>query len=374
MALTLSSQGIRDLIQKKALSSPLGIQPGQLQPASLDLTLSAEAYRVRGSFLPTAQESLSDLVQQFALEKIDLNVPHILERNATYLVRLNESLNLPGNVCAFTNNKSSTGRVDLQTRVLTDRNPRFDKVPCGYQGALYLELSSKSFLLKLQAGLSLNQIRFFDTARNGQKLEIAELFDKYHLLYDRNGNPLPREQVLLEDGLLLTVDLDSEIIGYRSKNVNQILDLSQLGLAERRDFFQPIHKPDRGFLFLEKGHFYILSSKEYVRVPTEFSVEMVPYDIASGEFRSHYAGFFDPGFGYGKNGEVKGTPGVLEVRVYEDDFILRPAQPVCKIVYDHLEQATETVYGQGNLCSNYSCQRGPQLSKHFKSEPGARTS
>ncbi|MDD4352072.1 MAG: 2'-deoxycytidine 5'-triphosphate deaminase [Candidatus Gracilibacteria bacterium] len=368
MPATLAAQDIWNLVKNGSISSSFELADKQLQPASLDLTLGQQAYRVRGSFLPTKAEDVMDLVQQFALYEIDLAKPVTLEKNATYIVKLNEKLKLPKHIYAYTNNKSSTGRVDLQTRILTNKNPRFDKICAGYEGDLYLELSPKSFLLTVQAGLSLNQIRFFDCQADGNGMDIHAIYDEYHLLYDRAGHPIPQEQALIDDGLLLTLDLESDIIGYRSKNVNQIMDLTKVGAAKRRDFFQPIHRPDNGCLFLEKGHFYILSSAEFVRVPPEFSVEMIPYDIASGEFRSHYAGFFDPGFGYGTEGEIKGTPGVLEVRVYEDDFILRPGQPVCKIVYDKLLSPTEVVYGVGDLKSNYSTQRGPRLAKFFSEE------
>ena len=362
----LAAQSIRKLVEKNVVSAAVDIDLKRIQPASLDLTLFKEAYRVRGSFLPTKGDKISNLLEKFALYAIDLSKEHTLEKNATYIVKLSESLKLPEDVCAYANNKSSTGRVDLQTRVLTNCNPRFDKIHAGYTGPLYLELSSKSFLIKIKEGLSLNQLRFFNVSGGVNNVSLEEVYENYKLLYDREGNPIPKERALLDDGLLLTIDMESEIIGYRSKNVNQIMDLTKLKSAERRDFFQPIYKPDRDYLFLEKGHFYILSSNEFVRVPPEFSVEMIPYDIASGEFRSHYAGFFDPGFGYGKEGEVKGTPGVLEVRVYEDDFILRPGQPVCKIVYDRLSEATEVVYGWGELRSHYAGQRGPKLAKFFK--------
>ncbi len=366
MPATLASQNIQNLIKNGSIISGSKISDKQVQPASLDLTLSNEAYRVRGSFLPSRSEDVIDLINEFALYKIDLSQTVTLEKNGTYIVKLKERLKLPQNIYAYTNNKSSTGRVDLQTRILSNKNPRFDKIHTAYEGELYLEISPKSFLITIQAGLSLNQVRFFDTRAEGNGMNIDEIYDEYELLYDKSGRAIPKEQVLMDDGLLLTIDLDSEIIGYRSKNVNEIMDLTKIGKAERRNFFQPIYRPDNGHLFLEKGHFYILSSHEFVRVPPNFSVEMIPYDIASGEFRSHYAGFFDPGFGYGKEGEIKGTPGVLEVRVYEDDFILRPGQPVCKIVYDRLKNPSEIIYGTGELKSNYSEQRGPRLAKFFR--------
>ena len=341
----------------------------QVQPASLDLTLSAQAYAVPGSMLPLPGERVSDLVPQFARRSIDLSTPETLVRGEVYVVRLREQVRLPEKVAAYCNNKSSTGRIDLQTRVLSDGNPRYDRLRPGYAGALWLELIPKSFDIRLQAGDSLNQAIFYEERDFLTGEGLRTLHAGRPLLYSPSGEPLPSTDPALttaSDGVLMTLDLQQPIVGYVAKKSFRPIDLSQVCAHPPHQFFEPIAAPSDGALFLSREAFYIFSTYEYVSVPPDCAVEMLPYDTSAGEFRAHYAGFFDPGFGYGESGDLSGTPAVLEVRPYEDDLIVRHRQPVCKMAYERLTEAPNAVYGAG-IRSHYAGQRGPRLSKYFRS-------
>lgn len=393
---TFPSQEIARLIKGGAIASAAGIAPEQIQPSSLDLTLSVEAYSMTGSLLPLGGEKVRDLIERFARYPISLREPAVLVRDNVYLVRLRESLKLPQGVAAYANNKSSTGRIDLQTRVICDKNPRYDRVPEGYEGELWLEIIPKSFDVKVRNGDSLNQCIMY---RDREILDEAELIKLIYqtenlvtirprnprkkpqvagvirnadeklnpLLFEPNGAPIPFAACVHDDGLLMTLDLEQDIVGFVAKKSlkPKPIDLAALGQHEPEDYFEPIRKPKDGALFLSQNAFYIFSTYEYISVPPDFAVEMLPYDTSAGEFRAHYAGFFDPGFGYGAKGEVKGTPAVLEVRPYEDDLIVRHRQPVCKMAYEKLTAPPDKLYGVG-VKSNYAQQRGPRLSKFFR--------
>ncbi|MHC4840554.1 MAG: 2'-deoxycytidine 5'-triphosphate deaminase [Planctomycetota bacterium] len=366
---TLPSQNIEQLIAQGAVRSPADITAGQVQPSSLDLTLSVEAYSMPGSLLPLQSERVRDLIERYSRFSVDLRNPTVLIRDNVYLVRLRESFNLPSMIAAYANNKSSTGRIDLQTRVVCDGTPRYDKIPAGYSGDLWLEIIPKSFDVTARNGDSLNQTIFY----NGRDLlnasELGELSAEHSLLFSPDGERLSAEQVggqsLDDPGLLMTLDLDQDIVGYVSRKNYRPVDLANIGGHDAGVYFEPIPRPKDGTLFLSRDAFYIFSTYEYVAVPPEYAVEMLPYDTSAGEFRVHYAGFFDPGFGYGAEGEVKGTPAVLEVRPYEDDLIVRHRQPVCKMAYERLIAKPEKLYGV-QVKSNYAAQRGPRLSKFFK--------
>ena len=367
---TLPSQEIRKLIDGGAVRSPGGIDDGQVQPSSLDLTLGVEAYSMPGSLLPLYGERVRDLIERYSRFSVDLRNPNVLIKDNVYLVRLRESLKLPEEIAAYANNKSSTGRIDLQTRVLCDGNPRYDKIPAGYQGDLWLEVIPKSFDIMARAGDSLNQSIFY----NGRAIlgydDLIALNEQSQLLYpppDRAGHD---EQVIHgghreSEGLLMTLDLEQDIVGYVSRKSLRPIDIARIGEHDPTQYFDPIPRPKDGTLFLSQEAFYIFSTFEYVSVPPDYAVEMLPYDTSAGEFRAHYAGFFDPGFGYGESGEVKGTPAVLEVRPYEDDLIVRHRQPVCKMAYEKLVARPDKLYGVG-MRSNYAAQRGPRLSKFFQ--------
>ena len=365
MSGTFPAQAIRRLIDAGQLNCPAPDR--QLQPASLDLTVSDEAYSVPGSMLPLVGEGVRDLVQRFARRRIDLAHPETLVRGEVYVVRLQEEADFPAGVAAYCNNKSSTGRIDLQTRVLTDGNPRYDRIRPGYRGALWLEVIPKSFDVRLRAGDSLNQAIIYEDRSIMTGDALRALHQTRPLLYEPDGIALsPADPALASasDGLLMTLDLEQPIVGFVAKKSFRPVDLAQVGGHAASAYFEPIPAPADGALFLSREAFYIFSTYEYISVPPDCAAEMLPYDTGAGEFRAHYAGFFDPGFGFGERGEIRGTPAVLEVRPYEDDLIVRHRQPVCKMAYERLSEPTTMLYGAHGR-SHYAQQRGPRLSKFF---------
>lgn len=358
------SQSIERLIKGDLV---LGADEDNLQPASLDLSISDEIYKMKGIFLPRKNEKISEIVKEGALYKTDLEKP--LECEGVYMIKLNESLNLSSQIFALTNNKSSSGRINLQVRLLADGVSKFDKVPRGYKGDLWVLVSPKSFAVKLKPGNLLNQMMFFDVDARLSEKEHRALYKKYDLFFNKDINSLDCGEVEFDSGggLTMTVDLDQDIVGYKCiPQAEKMLDFNNFK-HDPLDFFEPINRPKNGTVVLKRDHFYVLSTKEFVRVPKEYAMEMIAYDTSKGEYRSHYAGFIDPGFGYGDKGEIKGTPLVLEVFTNDNDFILRDGQPICKVVYESLVESPQLVYGVGGLGSHYHTQRGPRLSKHFKS-------
>ncbi len=360
----LTTDYLRSLVENEHLGSNMTIAPQQFQPASLDLTLSAEAYKLPGSILPLRGETVRQALSSFHARSLDLSKPTFLDRGQVYLIRLNETLNLPDSVGAYTNNKSSTGRIDLQTRTISDGNPRYEKHARGYCGDLWVEVITKSFDVCVTAGISLNQAIFYGERALLSDAELKALMADVPLMYTKEGLPWNIDEVVLDHGLMMSVDLDQDVVGFVAKKSPEPLFLDRPGTHDPREFFDPIRRPKNARLLLMKGHFYILSTLEYLRVPTNLAVEMLPYETTAGEFRAHYAGFFDPGFGYGVCGEVLGTPAVLEVRPYDDDLILRHGQPICKMAYERLCGTTEQIYGVGGS-NHYAHQRGPRLSKYF---------
>lgn len=347
---------------------------GNTNPSSLDLSISEEIYRLEGGiFQPRYGEKIRDSLKELELSPHGFNYP--LEREVTYLCRVNEVLRLPESVYGYCNPKSSTGRNDIQVRLLADGVPRFDAVtPAGFNGELWLAICPRSFPIKLSSGEKLNQLRFFNEDTRFDELELQIAFKKDKLLWDEyNEKPFSYDEIKIRDNdgsLILTVDLQSDIIGYECRRLNRILDFSKRNYNPNL-FFEPlIKKNDRphfaksgGYIQLRKDNFYILSTKEAVRVPPYLACEMTPMDERSGEFRSHYAGFIDSGWGWGKNGEGKGRQLTLEVRPYED-FILRDGQPIAKIKFERVIEVPDIHYDQKDT-SNYCNQKGPRLSKHF---------
>lgn len=329
----------------------------QVQPASLDLRLGKWAYRVRASFLPGPKFTVAQRLQTLVLHKIDLSQGAVLETNCVYIVPLLESLNLPKGVSAAANPKSSTGRLDIFTRVIADHAQEFDNVPEAYEGPLYAEISPRTFSILARTGSRLSQIRFRAGASLASDAIIRELHAKEGLIAEGEVN--------IDNGLALTVDLtgidpDSPI-GFRAKRHSGLVDVDQKAALEAADFWEPIWQ--QGSLVLDPDQFYILASKEAVRVPPTHAAEMVPFNPLVGEFRVHYAGFFDPGFGH-RSGNGEGARAVLEVRSHEVPFILEDGQIIGRLVYEPLTQAPSQVYGQG-IGSSYQRQ-GLKLSKHFK--------
>lgn len=357
---TLAADQISSLVADGCVTAHDGIAASQIQPSSLDLTISTVAYRMPGSMLPRSDEQLPDLIDDLALEERDLSQPACLARGQTYLIPLREQCRLPADVEAYTNSKSSTGRVDLATRVLCNGNPRYDRVPAGYQGALWIEVIPRSFDVVLQAGDSLNQAIFFHDRQVLGHRDLRKRHDHDCLLFTPEGTAVSAATCIHDDHLVMTADLSAEIVGFQAKRTHRPLTLHDIAAHHADDYFVPVRRPASGMLYLQKDCFYILSTWERVRVPLDLACEMVPYDAAAGEFRAHYAGFFDPGWGT----DTAGTCAVLEVRPH-DDLILRHQQPICAMRYEQLQQACSQPYGRyGN---NYASQTGPRLSKHFRS-------
>lgn len=357
---TAEFEDLKALVEQGAIRSQVGIAPGQIQPSSLDLTLAEEAYRLPGSILPLAGERVADLARELALERVDLSKPFCLARNQVYLVRVREELALPAGVEAYCNGKSSTGRVDLATRVLTDGTPRYDRVPPGYRGQLWIELIPRSFHIVVQAGVAVNQAIIF---AGRHVLDQAAIMHRHvHSPMMFVGNITCGAESIFDGRLTMTADLDREVVGYVAKPTHLPLDLSKIAAHRGEDFFEPVRRPTGGYLFLEQNRFYILATRERIVVPADLACEMVPFEATAGEFRAHYAGFFDPGWGI-KAGKPVGAPAVLEVRPHQDGLILRHGQPICAMAYEVLSRPCTRLYG---VCGNtYADQSGPRLSKHF---------
>lgn len=330
----LPEQDIRALAENGGILAARELEAGQIQPASLDLRLDTTAYRLRASFLPgegrTVDECLSDVV----MHKIDLTNGAVLETGCVYLVPLTESLNLPKGLSAAANPKSSTGRLDVFTRVICDGADSFDGVPNEYHGPLYVEIAPRTFSVLARPGDRLVQIRF----RRGQ----TQILDTQTVSIDLKGAD------------------SSGIIGWRARRHAGLVDIGGVGAHTARDFWEPLLAPD-GMLVLDPDEFYILASKEAVTIPDDRAAEMAPIAPEIGEFRAHYAGFFDPGFGMARAGG-EGSRAVLEVRGRDVPFLLRHGQPVAKLVFEPMCSIPETLYGSGG--SHYQAQ-GLRLSKHF---------
>jgi len=374
----LPYQDITRLIAARAIDASPAIEDRQIQPASLDLRLGRKAYRLISSFLPelsaiSSRLGVLDFYQSdLVMYEMDLTEGAILEKGHVYLVPLLEQLNLPKTVRARANPKSTTGRLDVFTRVVTDLTAGFDEIRAGYQGALFLEVVPRSFAVKVRTGQSLNQIRFIRGSAAVPDSALLSLHRKTPILYH---NDPPRSAVKAADfraehGLFLRIDLKGEeriasrIIGYRAKKNSHVIDIGKIGHYAAADFWEPLYRNRNGSLLLEPEEFYILASKERIRVPAGYAAEMVAYEAACGELRTHYAGFFDPGFGYGAKGEIRGTQAVLEVRPHDVPFLIHDGQTFFKVVYDRMIEKPGRLYGVG-LGSSYQ-QQALTLSKHFK--------
>ncbi|NEW89868.1 2'-deoxycytidine 5'-triphosphate deaminase [Rhodopseudomonas sp. WA056] len=331
----------------------------QIQPASLDLRLGPIAYRVRASFLPGPDCTVAERIDELKLHEIDLSDGAVLETNCVYIVPLLESLALPRHIVAAANPKSSTGRLDVFTRVIADGTRRFDMIGAGYHGPLYAEISPKTFPVLLREGSRLSQVRFRVGQATLEQDELDALHDAERLVDADDAD--------LTGGVALSVDLSGEnsdgFVGYRAKRHTGVVDIDRRGGYPAGEFWEPIAARPDGTLILDPGEFYILASKEAVQVPPDYAAEMVPFDPLVGEFRVHYAGFFDPGFGYeGAGGS--GARAVLEVRSREVPFILEHGQIVGRLIYEKMLSRPDALYGQ-RIGSNYQAQ-GLKLSKHFK--------
>lgn len=355
----IPSQIIQQFMDNGHISAAEPVPSDNLQPSSLDLRLGPVGYQVQATFLPRRGESIEDALKLYQVARLDLSNGAILHRDRTYVIEVLERFQLPAEVHAYTNNKSTSGRTNIWVRALVDGLPRFDRIPEGYVGKVYVMITPRSWSVKVQTGTTLNQARFLIGDNRLMDLELSMLHQRVGLVFDGNGQKLPPQ---LDRGILLTADLSTETVGFRARHTEEIVDLTSAEPHRAEEFFEPVYA-QRGELMLKRNEFYIMSTCEYLRVPPNFAVEMVAYDIHSGEFRSHYAGFFDPGFGYGAEGEFNGTPAVLEVDPHED-VIIRHGQPICKMVYEYLIKDPERIYGVG-IGSHYMHQRGPQLGRLF---------
>ena len=338
----LPSQAIAALIERGDISSAVPIGAGQIQPASLDLRLGARAFRVRASFMPGPGSKTQDQIERFVLHTVDLGPGAVLEVGCVYVAEIEEALALPADVTGFANPKSSTGRLDVFTRVIADHGPGFDQTEPGYRGRLYLEICPQTFPILVRTGSRLSQIRFRgasagDTASAHHPREVA-------LSVDLSGGPYP-------------------LIGYRAKRHTGVIDVDRAAAYDVDEFWEPLMVTPHKRLILDPDEFYILASKEAVQVPATHAAEMEPFNALMGEFRVHYAGFFDPGFGMTETGG-HGSRAVLEVRSHKVPFILEDGQLIGRLIYEPLSEPPAQLYGR-EIGSHYQAQ-ALKLSKHFR--------
>ena len=341
----LPSQEIRGLLHKKQIFSNLNFEKDQIQPSSIDLRLGSKAWRMRASFLPGIKRKVSSCISEFAMQEIDLSNGYILEKGSVYLVKLQEILNLPENIEGIANAKSSTGRLDLFTRLISDYCDEFDRVIKGYSGPLYAEIAPNSFSVLAQQNIKLNQIRF----------KLYKNLATNDILVNKN----------LSNPKIFSINLENKknlFIGFRAKSHTDLIDLRKTNYYCVDDFWEKIESKNNKII-LDPGAFYILSSREYVSVSPDYAAEMAPYLPMIGEFRVHYAGFFDPGFGYSSDNS-KRSRAVLEVRCHDTPFILEHGQKMGELKYEKMLEKPDVLYGK-TLKSNYQGQ-GLKLSKHFK--------
>ena len=361
----LPAQAIRALIASGGIRPAVPVAEGQIQPASLDLRLGEVAYRVRASFLPGPASNVAQKLSELSLHTIDLSHGAVLEMGCVYVVPLLESLALPDDIAAAANPKSSTGRLDVFTRVIADGVESFDTIPAGYAGRLYAEICPQTFPIVVRRGSFLSQIRFRtgDPAEND--VALAALHARLRLVSGGAES--------IKGGVALSVDLIGDkagLVGYRAKRHTGIVDVDKPGACDVLDYWEPIHARGKSRLILDPDQFYILASKEAVHVPPTHAAEMMPFNPLVGEFRVHYAGFMDPGFGHAAAGGT-GARVVLEVRSHKVPFILDDGQVIGRLVYERMQDLPEILYGS-DLKSNYQAQ-GLKLSKHFRPyDPGKR--
>jgi len=361
----LPSQEISNLIARGNISAQPAINPDHIQPASLDLRLGDMAHRVRASFLPGPNSTVEAKIKELRMTRVDLTGAPVFEKDCVYIIPLVEELNLPENISGKANPKSTTGRLDIFTRLITDYGTEFDRVPPGYKGKLYAEVVSRTFTVALRAGMRLSQLRFVQGNPVAGDRTIKGLDQEESLVYMDDGD-IP-VKARLHRGLRITVNLEAaeagEIIAYKAKRYAPAIELDKINFYATEEFWEVRHQNASKSLILEPGDFYILASRERVRVPPDFAAEMVPFDPSDGEFRIHYAGFFDPGFGYGSS-DIKGTRAVLEVRAHEVPFLMEHGQLVGRLNYMPLLSRPNKIYGT-NIGSSYQHQ-ALTLSKQFR--------
>jgi len=359
----LPSQGIKELISRGQITGNVPITEEQIQPASLDLRLGDIAHRVRASFLPGPGATVEAKIKELRMTRVDLTGAAVFEKNCVYIVPLLEELHLPDSISGKANPKSTTGRLDIFTRLITDYGVEFDRLPPGYKGRLYAEIVPRTFTVGIRAGMKLSQLRFVEGAANSQNTEIQELDRREAVVYMDEDRPAKAQ---FNRGLRITVNLEGgvgEVIAYKARPNAPLIELDKINHYSPEEFWEPLYQNQNRSLILDAGAFYILASRERVRVPPDFAAEMVPFDPSDGEFRIHYAGFFDPGFGYGSS-DIKGTRAVLEVRAHEVPFFIEHGQLVGRLNYMRLLSRPEKIYGV-QIGSSYQ-QQALALSKQFR--------
>jgi dCTP deaminase len=360
----LPSQRLEELVANGYVRAAAPIDASQIQPSSIDLRLGSVGYEVSASFLPSVNSTVEKKLAEVTLQQIDLSKAALLEKGRVYIVPLQEELLLPENYSAKANPKSSIGRLGVFTRVITDYGDAFEEIRAAYKGRLYAEIVPLTFSVFVQAGVSLNHLRIRRGNPRPADKTLQDLNDRQPLVYSQDAEPV---EPLISDGLKLSVDLygidGSDVIGYKAKADVAPIDISRANFYEPAEFWDEIRRNERGSIVLAPGEFYILTSKEKVTVPPHMAAEMLPFDSAVGEFRIHYAGFFDPGFGWSPERST-GNHAVLEVRSHEVRSLLEDGQVVTRLKYDPLLAQPEKLYGRG-IGSSYRSQK-LTLSKHFK--------
>ncbi|MDC6447750.1 2'-deoxycytidine 5'-triphosphate deaminase [Alphaproteobacteria bacterium] len=339
------------LIHQSKILGVLNID--QIQPSSVDLSLSDECYEIKASFL-SPKNKVRDKLKKNLFKKINFNKPTIFKKDKTYIVRLNEKLKLNNSIKGQCNPKSSTGRLNIFCRTILDHCDEYEKIPKNYQGEMFIEITCRSFDIKFNKGDKLNQMRLvYKTSNYLKDKKLFNIHNEKSLIFSKKIN-------FIDNGLKISVDLsdDKKICAYVAKKVKLYINFSRINFYDNSIFWKPL-KPKNKTLIIEKDKFYILKSKEKIRIPNNLAGEMIPYDTGIGDFRVHYAGFFDPGFG-----DPKGSFAVLEVKTNELAFIIEDGQTIARIKYEELNKKTSVVYGS-NIKSNYQNQK-LALSKHFK--------
>jgi dCTP deaminase len=360
----------RLLDQGREITASEPFAPGQIQPASIDLRLGPVAYRVRASFLPGPAATVEEKLRTVFMHEVDLSEGAVLEAGCVYIVPLLERAEFSARISGGANPKSSTGRIDVFTRLITDYAPSFDRIEPGYRGPLFAEICPQTFPVLVRKGSRLNQLRIRNGSPSFSDTALRRLHEQGALVGYDEGKGEPN----INDGLALSIDLKgsadfhagsgSRRIGFRAKKHTGLIDIDRVGALDPADYWEPIEASARGDMVLDPDEFYILVSRERVAIPPDHAAEMVPFNPLVGEFRVHYAGFFDPGFGY-EPGKPPSARGVLEVRSREVPFILEHGQVIGRLVFERLTDPPPEGYGAG-LGSNYQSQ-GLKLSKHFKS-------
>ena len=371
----LSSQEILDLISKKIINSEQKINNDIIQPASIDLRLGNKAWRVPASFLPGKGNKVSSRLKDLAMHEFSIIDGAVLECGCVYIVKLLESVSLTDDLSGIANPKSSTGRLDVFTRLIVDGAQEFEAVPAGYEGSLYLEISPRTFSVLVRTGSRLNQLRLKRGTSFTSDKEMEILQEHVGLVRNKDSLELPDK---IKNGVPLSVDLTGEngLVGFKARKHSMLIDVDKPNFYKRELFWEKITTEDlihstnfskknngSGALILSPDAFYILASKEYVSVPSNYAAEMRAYDTKVGEFRAHYAGFFDPGFGLSELGASK-TRAVLEVRSHDVPFLIEQGQTVCRLVYEPMSSIPKHLYGEVGSTSNYQAQ-GLKLAKHF---------